>query len=44
MTYVATQIVIWMLLAAMFGFAIGYFARGRRKRTRKRRLPTGGRR
>jgi hypothetical protein len=44
MAYVASQIVIWMLLAAVFGFAIGYFARGRRSKRRKRRLPTGGRR
>jgi hypothetical protein len=46
MAYVATQIVVWMLLAAVFGFAIGYFARGRRskgRKGRKRRLPTGGR-
>jgi|APCOG7522876152_1049122.scaffolds.fasta_scaffold177603_2 hypothetical protein len=44
MGYVASQIIIWMLLAAVFGFAIGYFARGRRTKGRKRRLPTAGRR
>jgi len=45
MAYVGSQIVIWMLLAAIFGFTIGYVARGRRVKGRKRRrLPTGGRR
>ena len=44
MTYVASQIVIWMLVAAVFGFAVGYVVRGRRTGRRKRRLPTAARR
>lgn len=30
MVYVGTQIVIWVLLATLFGFAVGWLARGRR--------------
>lgn len=30
MTYVAQQIIIWIVLAALFGFATGWIARGRR--------------
>ena len=33
MSYVATQIVIWILLAFLLGLAVGWFARGRRKST-----------
>jgi len=31
MTYVATQIAIWILLAFLLGLAVGWFGRGRRK-------------
>jgi hypothetical protein len=30
-TYVATQIVIWIVLAFLLGLAVGWFGRGRRK-------------
>lgn len=30
MVYVGTQIVIWIVIATLFGFAIGWLARGRR--------------
>lgn len=30
MVYVGTQIVIWVVIATLFGFAIGWLARGRR--------------
>jgi hypothetical protein len=36
-SYVATQIVIWMLLAFLLGLAVGWFARGRRKSTNSAR-------
>ncbi len=42
MLYVGSQIVVWILIATMFGFAIGWLARGRRgmrsARSRKRRF------
>jgi hypothetical protein len=40
MLYVGSQIVVWILIAAMFGFAIGWLARGRRgmRSSRKRRF------
>ena len=44
MPYVASQIVLWMTLAMVFGFAVGYLVRGRRTARRKRKLPTAGRR
>ena len=31
MSYIASQIVVWMLLAFLLGLAVGWFARGRRK-------------
>lgn len=36
MTYVAQQIIIWIVLAVLFGFAVGWIARGRRGITVKR--------
>lgn len=30
MTFVASQIAVWMLLAFLLGLAVGWFARGRR--------------
>ena len=30
MVYVGTQIVIWLIIATLFGFAIGWLAKGRR--------------
>lgn len=42
MSYVATQITMWIIMAAVFGFAVGWLARGRRgitvKRSTKRRF------
>ena len=40
MVYVGTQIVLWIVIATMFGFAIGWLARGRRgmRSARKRRF------
>jgi hypothetical protein len=42
MTYVGTQIGLWIIIAVMFGFAVGWLARGRRgmtvKRSTKRRF------
>jgi hypothetical protein len=37
MNYVATQIVVWMLLAALFGFAVGWMAKGRGSRPAKKK-------
>lgn len=28
-TFIASQIAIWMLVATLFGFAVGWLARGR---------------
>ncbi|MDX1450463.1 MAG: hypothetical protein R3246_15550 [Acidimicrobiia bacterium] len=44
MTFVASQIALWIVIAAAFGFAVGWLARGRRgaprrSRGRRRRLP-----
>lgn len=36
MTYVAQQIIIWIVLAVLFGFAVGWIAKGRRGATIKR--------
>ena len=37
MTYIASQIIGWILLAVVFGFLLGYAARGRRGgRSRKK--------
>ena len=40
MLYVASQIVLWIMIAALFGFAIGWLIRGRRgmRRQSKRRF------
>jgi hypothetical protein len=42
MTYVGTQIGLWIMMAVVFGFAVGWLARGRRglavKRSTKRRF------
>lgn len=40
MLWVATQITIWLLVAAAFGFAVGWVAKGRGglKRRRRRRF------
>lgn len=38
MLYVGSQIIIWIVLATIFGFAIGWMAKSRRgMRVRKRR-------
>lgn len=31
MTFVASQIAIWLVVSALFGFAVGWLARGRGK-------------
>jgi hypothetical protein len=31
MTYVATQLIVWIVLAFLLGLAVGWFGRGRRK-------------
>jgi len=41
MTYVASQIILWIIVATMFGFAVGWMTSSRRyasknKRSRKR--------
>lgn len=40
MVYVGAQIVIWIVIATLFGFAIGWLIRGRRgmRASRKRRF------
>ena len=41
MTYVASQIMFWIVVAVIFGFAIGWMAnsrRGSRKRRTKRKF------
>ncbi len=41
MTYVASQIMFWILVATAFGFAVGWMAssrRGSKKRRSKRRF------
>ena len=40
MLYVGSQIVLWIFIAAVFGFAIGWLIRGRRgmRTSRKRRF------
>lgn len=42
MTYVASQIILWIIVATMFGFALGWMVSSRRgaksKRTAKRRF------
>lgn len=40
MLYVGSQIVLWIFIATMFGFAIGWLIRGRRgmRTSRKRRF------
>jgi len=36
--YVGSQIIIWIALAALLGFAVGWMTKGRRgKRVKKRR-------
>jgi len=37
MSYVASQIVIWIVVAALFGFAVGWMARSRRGSTVKKK-------
>jgi hypothetical protein len=40
MSFVAGQIVMWIVIAALFGFAVGWLARGRKSMPRrKKRLP-----
>jgi hypothetical protein len=40
MMFVASQIVIWLILAAIFGFFVGWVAKGRggMKRRKRRRF------
>jgi predicted lysophospholipase L1 biosynthesis ABC-type transport system permease subunit len=40
MVYVGAQIVIWIVIATLFGFAVGWLIRGRRgmRTSRKRRF------
>lgn len=41
MTYVASQIIFWILVAVIFGFAVGWMAssrRGAKKRRSKRKF------
>ncbi len=41
MTYVASQIVLWIIVATVFGFALGWMLRSRRsakKRSTKKRF------
>lgn len=37
MMYVASQIAVWMIAAALFGFAVGWSARARKGRSAKGR-------
>lgn len=38
MTYVASQITLWIIIAIVFGFALGWMMNSRRgKKTKKRR-------
>jgi hypothetical protein len=37
MTYVASQIVFWILIATAFGFAVGWMVQSRRGASKKRR-------
>lgn len=37
MTYVASQIIIWMLLAMAFGFALGWLVNSRRGSSKSKR-------
>lgn len=36
MTYVASQIVLWMIVATLFGFALGWMVSSRRGAKKKR--------
>ena len=36
MTYIASVITVWIVIAVMFGFAIGWLARGRKKTSGRR--------
>jgi hypothetical protein len=40
MVYIGSQIVLWIVIATVFGFTIGWLARGRRgmRSSRKRRF------
>lgn len=41
MSYVASQIILWIVLAVVFGFAVGWLARSRRSapvKTARRRF------
>jgi len=35
MSFVASQIILWIVLAVLFGFIVGWLARGRRTATVK---------
>ncbi len=37
MTFVASQIAIWLVVSALFGFAVGWLARGRGKESTPKR-------
>ncbi len=37
MLFVASQIVIWLVLAAIFGFMVGWVAKGRGSMRRRKR-------
>jgi len=37
MTYVASQIVLWLLVAAVFGFAVGWAVSSRKHRKSKKK-------
>ena len=42
MPFVASQIAMWIVLAALFGFAVGWLARGRKagpQRRKRRKFP-----
>lgn len=40
MTYVASQIVLWILIATIFGFALGWMVNSRRGAKKKTKFKT----
>lgn len=38
MTYVASQIVVWMIIATLFGFALGWMLNSRRGAKKKKKF------
>lgn len=44
MTFVAAQILVWILVATFFGFVLGWVTNSRRQSSAKRKKKTGPRR